>query len=415
MRGVSTSASWAGSALATPNSSHRRAMHILRPPPPPASAPEPVPVHRPGAEAGLLRCRVRLADGRVFTGGLPAARHRSIQLGLLHDSTRDLVELTPGTRRKDGSLHVDRRRDAAHYLSGGSSGIRDWLPALLGHVDQIVAGDYSRADTSERPGEEVFVGVAPRTRPTGARESVDATRWLWIDIDRADRLDVLWSFLAERPCHLLIASGGSGGVHAYWKLAEPLPARWMRPDGAETAPIEQAHQRIIHALGPGVADPRCAERSRLMRLAGTVNHKSGRWAQILEADLALQPYDAEDLVGDLPDAPGSEAPRVTTSKSGDPYKRIPPPEYFKRLAGIAVPRGGLVSCPVPHHRDRHPSCKVGTHAEQGWCCHSASCGARGAIYDLASVLIGGPWGPQLRGTAFARARAQVVRVFGRTS
>ena len=42
----------------------------------------------------------------------------------------------------------------------------------------------------------------------------------------------------------------------------------------------------------------------------------------------------------------------------------------------------------------------------------AACGARGAIYDLASVLLGGPWGPQLRGDAFKRARAYVVDVFG---
>ncbi|RKQ90840.1 hypothetical protein C8N24_0655 [Solirubrobacter pauli] len=391
-------------------------MHILRPPSPPASAPAPAPVHRAGVEAGLLRCRVRLTDGRVFTGELPAARHRSLQLGLLHEATSELVELTPGTRRADGVLHVDRRRDAVHYLAGGGSGTSDWLRALLAHADRIVSGDYARAGAGERPSEEVFVGVAPRTRPTGARDAVDATRWLWLDVDRPDALGSVWSFLAERPCHLLIASGGSGGVHAYWKLTEPLPAHWERPDGVETEPIERAHQRIIHALGEEVADPRCAERSRLMRLAGTINHKSGRWAHILEADLALEPYDAEDLVGDLPDSPGwtSKPPtRATGDGSGDPYKQIPPPEYFKRLAGLDVPRGGLVSCPVPQHRDRHPSCKVGTLAKQGWCCHSASCGARGAIYDLASVLIGGPWGPQLRGAAFARARAHVIRVVGR--
>ena len=53
-----------------------------------------------------------------------------------------------------------------------------------------------------------------------------------------------------------------------------------------------------------------------------------------------------------------------------------------------------------------------TTPEQGWRCHSASCGARGAIYDLASVLLGGPWGQELRGDAFKRARAHVVNVFG---
>jgi hypothetical protein len=49
----------------------------------------------PGVE---LRCRVRLADGRVFAGALPPERHRSLHLGLLHADTDGLVELTPGTR-----------------------------------------------------------------------------------------------------------------------------------------------------------------------------------------------------------------------------------------------------------------------------------------------------------------------------
>lgn len=71
-----------------------------------------------------------------------------------------------------------------------------------------------------------------------------------------------------------------------------------------------------------------------------------------------------------------------------------------------------MSCPATRHRDRHPSCSVGTRPEQGWCCHSAGCGARGTIYDLASVLEGGPWGAALRGEAFARAHARVTQVFG---
>ena len=40
------------------------------------------------------------------------------------------------------------------------------------------------------------------------------------------------------------------------------------------------------------------------------------------------------------------------------------------------------------------------------------CGARGAIYDLASVLLGGPWGHELRGEVFKRACAYVADVFG---
>ena len=123
--------------------------------------------------------------------------------------------------------------------------------------------------------------------------------------------------------------------------------------GELVEPIERAHLRLIHHLGtgadgkPNVADPACAERSRVMRLAGSVNGKTGAHARILEADLALPAYPIRQLVGDLPDpvrtgrAPGSTRPAT----SADPYKRIGPREYFERLAGIVVPRDGLVLLP----------------------------------------------------------------------
>ena len=152
------------------------------------------------------------------------------------------------------------------------------------------------------------------------------------------------------------------------------------------------------------------------RLAGTVNGKTGAYARIIEADLQLPPYPIEQLVGDLPDpAPHVMRRARRAGQSRDPYKRISPPEYFEKLAGIVVPRDGLVSCPAPGHLDRNPSCSVGAGPDRGWCCHAGGCGARGAIYDLASVLLGGPWGRELRGEAFKRARAYVADVFGELS
>jgi hypothetical protein len=187
-------------------------------------------------------------------------------------------------------------------------------------------------------------------------------------------------------------------------------------------PIETAHLRLIHHLGvdqdgrPNVADLACRDRSRVMRLAGTVNYKTGRHAQILEADFGLPAYRLRDLVGDMPDPhpPRRRRPPGSTDVTQrDPYKRISPPEYFEALAGVEVPaRGGLVRCPAPDHQDTHPSCSVGAEPEQGWCCFAPRCGARGAIYDLASVLLGGPTGPQLRGEQFKRARAYVADVLG---
>jgi hypothetical protein len=358
----------------------------------------------PDAREGL-RCRIRLADGRAFAGPLAPARHRALQLGILHEHTAGLAELAAGARR-GGRLQITTRRRADHFLPGGEAGERDWLQPLL-----ALAGRHADA------GEEVFIAPAVRAQARGDKHAVSETLFLWVDVDQPDGLPALWAFLAERPCHLLVESS-AGHAHAYWKLAEPLPAaRVIESTGELIEPIERAHLRLIHHLGtdadgkPNVADPACAERSRVLRLAGTVNGKTGEHARILEADLGLPAYLIRQLVGDLPDPVDYSPARASTPSSHlDPYKRIAPREYFERLAGIVVPRDGLVRCPA--HEDRVPSCSVGTDASQGWRCHAGGCGARGAIYDLASVLLGGPWGRQLRGEAFKRARAYVIDAFG---
>jgi hypothetical protein len=347
----------------------------------------------------------------VFAGELAPERHRSLQVGLLHQDTEGLVELAAGVRRA-GRLQITTRRRADHFLPGGRAGRDDWREALL----KLAGGHADR-------GEEVFLAPAARYTRRGDKHAVCASHWLWVDVDQPGQLHELWAFLAERPCHLLVESGGSGGVHAYWKMAQPLPAaRVVNATGELVEPIERANLRIVHRLGvgedgkPNVADPACAERSRVMRLAGTINGKTAAYARIVEADLQLPPYPVEQLVGDLPDPTSRVSRRAgRPGQSRDPYKRISPPEYFEKLAGIVVPRDGLVSCPAPGHVDRNPSCSVGTSPDQGWCCHAGGCGARGAIYDLASVLLGGPWGHELRGEEFRRARAYVADAFGEPS
>jgi len=226
-----------------------------------------------------------------------------IQLGMLHRETKGLVELTPGTRDPDGRLHVDRRSRPEHYLPGGASGSKACLRGLLEHADRIIRGEYARTRATDEPREEVFVGVSARHEPRGSKHAVSETRFLWVDIDGPERLEVLWEFLAERPCHLLVESAGSGGVHSYWALDRPLPAR-----AGDREPTEQANMRIIHALGEDVADPNCRERSRVLRVAGTINFKTGRHARIIEANLARPSYQAAQLVGDLPDPPEDGVP-----------------------------------------------------------------------------------------------------------
>jgi hypothetical protein len=158
------------------------------------------------AEREGLRCRLRLADGRVFSGPLAPERHRALQLGLLHAETNGLVELAAGARG-GGRLQITSRRRADH--AGGEG----WLPAAL----ELAAWHADR-------GEEVFVAAAIRAQSRGGKQAVTATRFLWVDVDQPGQLHALWGFLAARPCHLLVETAGSGGVHAYWKLSEPLPA-----------------------------------------------------------------------------------------------------------------------------------------------------------------------------------------------
>ena len=94
-------------------------------------------LNRPSVGSGEVRlpCRVRLADGRTFTGNLPARKHRALQLGLLHGESEGLVELTPGTRPPGGKVDIDRRKHACHYLPGGAGATSDeWLERLLEHA-----------------------------------------------------------------------------------------------------------------------------------------------------------------------------------------------------------------------------------------------------------------------------------------
>lgn len=183
--------------------------------------------------------------------------------------------------------------------------------------------------------------------------------------------------------------------------------------------IEKANLRLIHSLGLAtrdgrevyVADVKCRNRSRLMRLAGTVHGKTGEYARISYLDHRLQPYDPRFLLGDLPDPATKRRPRRPGLRrfAPDPYLQIPADEYFQRLARIELPARGNISCPAPTHPDVKPSCSV---TDYVWYCHG--CGASGTIYDLASLLDGGPTGDVLAasGPEFKRAKQLVREAFG---
>ena len=373
-----------------------------------------------------MRCRVRLPTGGCSAASWrPSATGRCISDCCTPSPTGSWSSpRVPG--RRAASVEIDRRTRREHFLPGGATGTPGWLERLLEHARRIVAGDYTRARFDGQPREEAFVGVTPRTEPRGSKDAVAYTRFLWVDVDRPEQLPALWALLAERPCHLLIESAGSRAACTPTGSSTARSRRCASNErtGETIEVIERANARLIHRLGadpdgnPTVADPACRKRSQPMRLAGTVNWKTGRYARIVDADFQMTPYSPEALVGDLPDPPWAISHHAVrdpapAASERDPYKRIPPPVYFEALAGITVPAtGGRVRCPAPRHDDRASIVRsVSSRPETGWYCRG-SCEAGGAIYDLASVLLGGPCGRQLRGEQFNNARAYVADVFG---
>lgn len=362
-----------------------------------------------------LPCRIRLPDGRLYEGELPAWRHRRLHLSLLHDRTDGYVEIGRGRRPPGDKTRWSSRDDEDSFLPGGAVDGHEaaWLDRALAHV----------AAAAARPRTEVAVVPSVRSAPAGTKAAVASTRWLWLDVDLPAALPKLYDLLRERPPHLRVESAGSGGEHAYWKLDRPLPARHVDERTGEVQEwIERAHLRLVRRVGTWAevdgrrkllgADQACVDRGRLMRLSGTVNYKRGRHARIISANLALPPYRLRDLIGGMPDLEARRRPRRAGRwvAADDPYKRIPPPDYFLALAGVEVPDRGLVGCPAPDHDDAHPSCNVGEDAATGWWCHG--CARGGSIYDLASVLLGGPTGAALRGANFRAAKAFVVERVG---
>ncbi|MDW5592995.1 hypothetical protein VSS74_01510 [Conexibacter stalactiti] len=362
-----------------------------------------------------LPCQIRLPGGQVYDGEMPAWRHRRLHLSLLHGGSDGIMELGCGRRPPGGKTRWSSRDDEDSFLPGGARAGDHaiWLDQTLARVAAIAA----------RPRTEVAVVPSVRSEPSGGKAAVASTSWLWLDVDLPEALPRLYELLLERPPHLRVESAGSGGEHAYWKLDRPLPARMVDPRTGEVQEwIERAHLRLVRRVGRWAevggrpkllgADQACVDRGRLMRLSGTVNYKRGRHARIISADLARPSYRLRDLVGGLPDLRGRRRPRRVGSwvANVDPYKRIPPADYFLALAGVEVPDRGLVRCPAPDHDDAHASCNVGDDASIGWWCHG--CARGGSIYDLASMLLGGPTGAALRGADFRAAKALVVERFG---
>jgi hypothetical protein len=399
-----------------------------------ALATRPHPTSGRSSEEVMLPMTVRYQDGREESIERPVARHRAIHLGVLHSATNGHVELAAGYRDETGKLEIYTRNMVDHFFPGGAVAGSSWRIPLL-----------SLAEKHHARGEEVFVGVTPRALRRGVKDAVHWTRCLWMDIDPAGHRDRIDALLDRFPAHLEIATAGGEGDqrehghrHLIWLLSQPQVARTVtdlttgqeyfnarevtQGNGKRGRPrivgyrdlktqklitnaeavdwIERWNLRLIHHLGHTakdgkesyIADAQCRERARVLRLAGTVNLKTGRYAHIARLDLALAPYDTDALVGELDDPPRSRPVRRRDVRDNayDPYRLIPTSVYFPFLANVEIPLKGNIHCPSPTHPDVKESCSVDEYVFKCF-----GCGAQGTIYDLASLMRGGPTGDAL--------------------
>jgi hypothetical protein len=143
-----------------------------------------------------------------------------------------------------------------------------------------------------------LVGCAPRVRREGTAKAVERVWCLWADLDNPVAVAALAMFTPEPT--IVIRSGSGENLHAYWALHEAVPAAWAR----------RANRRLAVALG---ADKAATDPARLLRPAGTLNHKHSPPTRVVCVRLELDVFRIAEVVGALPDAPEYLPQRPTVS------------------------------------------------------------------------------------------------------
>jgi hypothetical protein len=114
---------------------------------------------------------------------------------------------------------------------------------------------------------DVYVGVAPRRGEDGTRAGVCRIPAIRADLDAKDdhtrksRLEQLMAL----PYHPSILVWTGGGWHAYWLLVKAAES----PEEMERAEL------VMRRLTAGLDSDPVHDRSRILRVAGTFNHKYG--------------------------------------------------------------------------------------------------------------------------------------------
>jgi len=181
---------------------------------------------------------------------------------------------------------------------------------------------------------DVYLGVAPRWGSDGTRVGVRRLGALWADLDAKGEhtLDSRLRQLQELACHPSILVFTGGGCHAYWLLSKPA-------DGPEQ--LEQA-EGVMRRLGQDLGGDPVWDRARILRVAGTFNHKydEPRPVELKHFEPGLR-YDLERLEEMAKALPEKGAPEGVPTAGRSSVRRaalaapIPTGERNVTLASVA--------------------------------------------------------------------------------
>lgn len=244
---------------------------------------------------------------------------------------------------------------------------------------------------------DVYVGAAPRAREAGTADAIERVWCLWADCDGEASVKALEAF-RPRPS-MIIRTGSGSNVHAWWALRDPLTAEDAR----------RANRRLAHHLS---ADMRSTDPTRILRPAGTSNHKHDPPQPVVCARLEMRSFDAREIVGGLPDPPGTKRPlaadaQTSTARGHDSLHAVPASDYIPRLTGREVSRDGKTRCPWHGGgEERTPSLHAYPDPSRGWFCFGCETG--GSIIDFGARL----WGIDPRGRGYHEIVERLAAALG---
>lgn len=242
-------------------------------------------------------------------------------------------------------------------------------------------GAAARRAVQLRDRADVYFGVAPRTRRAGGKDAVDQLPAAWADVDSAEALDRLRAFPLKPT--FTIASGTSDNVHAYWVLEQPVA-----PDVGE-----RLNRAVAAALA---ADERATDAARVLRLPGTLNHKS-----VPPAAVVLQLLDGARVTCEQLDQAVRACSLSTSGPAARTVELAPTELLLEKLDGVSG-QGPQWMARCPGHDDVDPSLSI-TQGEDGL--PLLNCFAGCAYDDILDAMDGDTGGQVRRGAQPPPTRA----------